>query len=86
MVGQLERHAWLDAGINNKPLATGTDSTNYLYEHEVGNDDDGSAMANVFIENSDFDIADGEEVFFEKNYPDIKFTEVRVLDKALTMF
>ena len=75
VVGQLERHAWLDAGINNKPLATGTDSTNYLYEHEVGNDDDGSAMANVFIESSDFDIADGEEFsFLRRIIPDIKFT------------
>ncbi len=73
-VGQLQRHAWLDAGINNKPLATGTDSTNYLYEHEVGNDDDGSAMANVFIESSDFDIADGEEFsFLRRIIPDIKF-------------
>ncbi len=73
-VGQLERHAWLDAGINQKPLATGTDSTNYLYEHEVGNDDDGSAMANVFIESSDFDIADGEEFsFLRRIIPDIKF-------------
>ena len=73
-VGQLERHAWLDAGINPKPLATGTDSTNYLYEHEVGNDDDGSAMANVFIESSDFDIADGEEFsFLRRIIPDIKF-------------
>ena len=75
VVGQLERHAWLDAGINNKPLATGTDSTNYLYEHEVGNDDDGSAMTNVFIESSDFDIADGEEFsFLRRIIPDIKFT------------
>jgi len=75
VVGQLERHAWLDAGINQKPLATGTDSTNYLYEHEVGNDDDGSAMTNVFIESSDFDIADGEEFsFLRRIIPDIKFT------------
>ncbi len=75
VVGQLERHAWLDAGINDKPLATGTNTSNYLYEHEVGNDDDGSAMANVFIESSDFDIADGEEFsFLRRVIPDIKFT------------
>ena len=75
VVGQLERHAWLDAGINQKPLATGTNTSNYLYEHEVGNDDDGSAMTNVFIESSDFDIADGEEFsFLRRIIPDIKFT------------
>ena len=75
VVGQLERHAWLDAGINDKPLATGTNTINYLYEHEIGNDDDGSAMTNVFIESSDFDIADGEEFsFLRRVIPDIKFT------------
>lgn len=75
VVGQLERYAWLDAGINQKPLATGTNTSNYLYEHEVGNDDDGSAMANVFIESSDFDVADGEEFsFLRRIIPDIKFT------------
>ncbi len=73
-VGQFERHAWLDAGLVEKPLATGTNTSNYLYEHEVGNDDDGSAMANVFIESSDFDIADGEEFsFLRRIIPDIKF-------------
>ncbi len=73
-VGQLERHAWHDAGLVEKPLATGTNTSNYLYEHEVGNDDDGSAMANVFIESSDFDIADGEEFsFLRRIIPDIKF-------------
>ena len=73
-VGQLERHAWHDAGLIEKPIATGTDTNNYLYEHEVGNDADGSAMANVFIESSDFDIADGEEFsFLRRIIPDIKF-------------
>jgi len=73
-VGQLERHAWHDAGLVEKPLATGTNTNNYLYEHEVGNDDDGSAMANVFLESSDFDIADGEEFsFLRRIIPDIKF-------------
>lgn len=73
-VGQLERHAWHDAGLVEKPLATGTNTGNYLYEHEVGNDDDGSAMTNVFIESSDFDIADGEEFsFLRRIIPDIKF-------------
>ena len=73
-VGQLERHAWHDAGLIEKPLATGTNTSNYLYEHEVGNDDDGSAMTNVFIESSDFDIADGEEFsFLRRIIPDIKF-------------
>ena len=50
-VGQLE-DTWHDAGLIEKPLATGTNTSNYLYEHEVGNDDDGSAMTNVFIESS----------------------------------
>ena len=70
-IGQLNRTAWLDSGIENFPRAT---SGNYLYEHEFGYDDDGSPMTNVFIESSDFDIGDGEQfAFINRVIPDIKF-------------
>jgi len=49
--GELERTSWLDSGVVNYPQAT---KDNYLYQHEIGYDDDGSAMTNVFIESSDF--------------------------------
>jgi hypothetical protein len=75
-IGQLERTAWLDEGIVAFPRAAGkSSSTPYLYQHETGNDDDGSPMDNVFIESADFDIGDGEEFqFIKRMIPDVKFT------------
>jgi len=71
-IGQLNRSAWVDEGIFNNPMAT---SSGYLYNHEIGNDDDGSPMDNVFIESSDFDLADGEDFqAVNRIIPDIKFT------------
>ena len=61
MIGELSRTAWLDEGIFANPKAT---SSNYLFDHELGNDDDGNAMTNVFIESSDFDLGEGEEFQF----------------------
>tara|TARA_R110000824_G_scaffold140160_7_gene305852 strand:- start:25038 stop:26903 length:1866 start_codon:yes stop_codon:yes gene_type:complete len=69
--GLLERHAWLDAGVEPYPRAT-LDA--YLYEQETGYDADGSPMTNVYIESSDFDIGDGEQFsFISKIIPDIRF-------------
>ena len=76
-IGELTRTAWLDEGIFTDPIATYSSSdVGYLYNHETGNDADGSAMTNVFIESSDFDIDPaGEEFqFISKIIPDIKFT------------
>tara|TARA_R110000751_G_scaffold54090_1_gene116571 strand:- start:202 stop:921 length:720 start_codon:yes stop_codon:yes gene_type:complete len=69
--GSLERHAWLDSGVEPYPRAT---LDGYLYEQEKGYDDDGSPMTNVFIESSDFDIGDGEQfAFINRIIPDIRF-------------
>ena len=48
----------------------------HLYNHELGNDNDGNPMTNVFIESSDFDIDPGGEdfQFISRIIPDIKFT------------
>ena len=75
-IGQLARTAWLDEGIVSFPRATGTDSdSNYLYQHETGNDADGSPMSNVYVESADFDIGDGEQFqFIKRMIPDVKFT------------
>lgn len=71
--GQLTRTAWLDSGIVNYPRAV---SSGYLYQQEVGFDDDGSPMTNVFIESSDMDIGDGEQFSFIKRIiPDYKFIQ-----------
>ena len=75
-IGQLNRTAWLDEGVFNSPMATYTTSNvGYLYNHESGNDADGSPMDNVYIESSDFDL--GEGTLFQmirRIIPDVKFT------------
>jgi len=76
-IGQLARYAWLDEGLSSYPRATGeASSTQYLYNHENGNDADGSPMDNVYIQSSDFDIhPDGDYyTFIRKIIPDVKFT------------
>ena len=68
--GTLARQAWLDRGIRTLPIATGGQ---YLYNHEVGFDDDGSAMTS-FIESAPIDIGDGDKfVFLKRVIPDITF-------------
>jgi hypothetical protein len=73
-IGSMVRHAWQESGVENKPLATGGDSSYYLYMHEQGSNDDTSPMNNVFIESADLDIGDGENYSFIKRVlPDVKF-------------
>ena len=76
-IGKLARYAWLDEGLATYPRATGeASSTQYLYNHENGNDADGSPMDNVYIQSSDFDMQpDGDYyTFIRKIIPDVKFT------------
>ena len=86
-IGQLSRTAWLDEGIVAFPRAAGASgSTNYLYQHVSGNDDDGSPMDNVFIESADFDLGDGEEFqFIRRMIPDVKFTGTGGDDQQLNV-
>ena len=76
-IGTLSRTAWLDEGIFDNPKAVSSSSDiGYVYNHELGNDNDGLPMTNVFIESSDFDIDPGGEdfQFISRIIPDIKFT------------
>ena len=71
--GSLTRTAWLDASTENYPRAV---SDGYVYQHEIGFNDDGSPMTNVFIESSDFDLGDGQDfAFMQKIIPDFKFLQ-----------
>ena len=68
--GTLARTAWIDRGIRSFPIAAGT---SYLYNHENGYDDDGSAMTS-FIESSPIDIGDGDKFsLVQKVIPDLTF-------------
>ena len=74
-IGSLERYSWLSAGVLDKPLAAGEESTTKrIYEHEKGFNNDESAMDGVFVESADIDIADGDRfVFLKRILPDILF-------------
>jgi len=68
--GSLARTAWHDRGIRQYPIAAGS---SYLYEHENGNDDDGSAMTSS-VESSQIDMGDGYQfTFINQIIPDITF-------------
>ena len=75
-IGELNRTSWVDEGIFDAPIGSYTTSdVGYLYNHETGNDADGSPMDNVYIESSDFALGNGEEFqAINKIIPDIKFT------------
>jgi len=72
-IGSLARTAWLDRGISSLPLATAPD--NFLFNQEVGAQDNGSAMTS-FIESGDMSITDGNQFsFISRVIPDINFRE-----------
>jgi hypothetical protein len=71
--GNLSRTAWLDSGVVSYPQAA---SSNYIFQHEIGFDDDGSAMTGVFVESSDFELGDGDTfTSISSVIPDIKFLQ-----------
>tara|TARA_R100000935_G_scaffold58544_1_gene96150 strand:- start:416 stop:2296 length:1881 start_codon:yes stop_codon:yes gene_type:complete len=70
-IGSLVRTAWIDEDVFERPVAT---ASNFLYNQESGEDDDGSPMNNVFVESSDFDLDEGNDMtFIRRIIPDIKF-------------
>tara|TARA_R110000851_G_scaffold262634_2_gene415106 strand:- start:145 stop:2064 length:1920 start_codon:yes stop_codon:yes gene_type:complete len=73
--GTLNRGAWIDRGVEDFPIAAGTDG--YLYYHENGFDDGSTAPAtgiSAHIESSQFDIGDGNNFsFVSKIIPDVTF-------------
>ena len=71
-VGSLSRTAWVDASTFNNNIGAG--SNGLLYNHEVGVNDDGSAMT-AFVESADMDIGDGQQVaFIQRMIPDATIT------------
>jgi hypothetical protein len=69
-VGSLSRTSWVDRGVYQYPMAT---ASNLVYNHEKGNDDDGTAFTS-FIESSPIDIQEGDQfVFLRRMIPDVSF-------------
>jgi hypothetical protein len=71
----MTRYGWLDAGIEDLPIAAAQSSgQNLLYNHETGYDDGLEPMSGVYIESADIDISAGEyDVFMKKIIPDMAF-------------
>ena len=85
--GSLSRTAWVDEGVFPYPVGAGqaTDGDHYLYQHEIGHDDDGTAMA-AHIESSQFDIAEGDKfAFVRKIIPDLTFNPSESSSPAVTL-
>ena len=81
--GTLTRDAWLDRGTRTYPLATGG---GYLYNHELGYDDDGSPM-DSFIESASMDIGDGDTFsYIRRLVPDLTFTGSTALSSPQATF
>lgn len=74
-IGTLTRYAWLDAGIEDLPFATATNSSSQcVFQHETGYDAYEDAMTGVFIESADIDISSGDSFTFVKEIlPDMRF-------------
>ena len=68
--GTLSRTAFMDRGVNQYPIGA---QDGYLYNHEIGYDDDGSAMT-TSLESSPMDVGEGERmVFINRIIPDFTF-------------
>ena len=74
-IGSLVRYSWLDAGIEDVPLAAAQEGGQSLtFEHEAGFNDNQSAMTGVFVESGDTAIGDGDSFSFVKQIiPDVAF-------------
>jgi len=85
--GSMARTAWIDRGINQYPIAAGTD--NYLYSHELGCCDgstDPLSPIEAYIESSQLDIQDGNNfTFIRRILPDITFDGSTATDPTANM-
>lgn len=81
--GSLARTAWLDRGTRTFPIATGG---GFLFNHENGFDDDGSAMT-AFIESAVIDIGDGDHFqYIRRVIPDLTFVGSTALSSPQATF
>jgi hypothetical protein len=75
--GTLTRTAWINQSVLGAPLGAGpaapSDEENYVYQHEVSPDADGTPMVSSF-QTGYFAISDGEwKVFVDQIWPDMKW-------------
>lgn len=75
--GTLTRTAWINQSVLGAPIGAGppalADGENYIYQHEVSADADGSGMVSTF-QTGYFAISDGEwKTFVDQVWPDMKW-------------
>jgi hypothetical protein len=83
--GTLARTAWIDRGVEQRPIAASTDYR--LYEHEVGFDDGSTVPPSpieAFVQSSPIDLGDGEQfVFMRRLIPDVDFRNSAANDPSI---
>jgi hypothetical protein len=94
--GNLGRTAWLDTPLRDVPTGlyteeyeytdtvAGTPNSGNLYQHEVGVNDDGTAMT-CFIQSNDFDLAEGDQFMLTRRIiPDVNFNQSTAATPGVT--
>ena len=70
--GSLDRTVWMTPSVFPLPIAV--DSSGYIWEHEVGFNDDAAPLV-AFIETGAFELPEGNDfIFIDRIIPDIKTT------------
>lgn len=93
--GSIQRTAWLDTSLRQYPQAANTTisvngvtvnlGSGYIYNHEVGADDDDLPM-DSYIQSSDFDLDDGDQFMLTRRIiPDITFEGSSVSSPEVTL-
>jgi len=81
-IGALSRTCWEGSEFSQSPFAF--DPQGHIWQHESGTDDNGSAI-DAYIESSDFDVSDGQQLMFVDRFiPDMDMSgQVSVTVKTL---
>jgi hypothetical protein len=95
--GSVGRTAWLDTPLRDFPTAlytepytyedtiAGTPNSGNLYQHEVGVNDDESAMT-CFIQSNDFDLTEGDQFMLTRRIiPDINYNQSTAATPTVTL-
>lgn len=70
--GRLARTSWIDQSVFGQALAG--DLNRRIQQHDIGYDDDGAAMAGVYVESGYVDVSDGDDIMLmDEIIPDMKW-------------
>lgn len=81
--GNMHRTAWLDSSLKETPIAA---ASGQLYYQEKGVDNDRTMPIHAWIESSDFNIGNGDDMMFvTRMFPDVSFVGSESPVPAVTM-